>query len=54
MLYVGIDLHLKLLAVCARDEQGQILQRRQVSTRLAKVREFHDELALHPARYIVI
>jgi transposase len=54
MLYVGIDLHLKQLTVCTRDEQGQVLQRRQVSTRPAKVREFLDELALHPEGYVVI
>ena len=54
MLYVGIDLHLKQLTVCTRDEQGQILQRRQVSTRPAKVREFLDELAQHAEGYVVI
>jgi transposase len=54
MLYVGIDLHLKQLTVCTRDEQGQIVDRRQVSTRPAKVRQFLDELARHAGGYIVI
>jgi transposase len=32
MLYVGIDQHARHLTVCARDEQGDIVLRRQVST----------------------
>jgi transposase len=54
MLYVGIDLHLKQLTVCIRDEQGNITLRRQVSTRPAKVREFLDELGRHEGGYVVI
>jgi transposase len=54
MLYVGIDLHLKQLTVCIRDEQGNITLRRQVSTRPPKVREFLDELGRHEAGYVVM
>ena len=54
MLYVGIDLHLKQLTVCIRDEQGQIILRRQVSTRPSKVRQFLDELGAGEGGYIVI
>ena len=32
MLYVGIDLHKRSLAVCVRNEQGDIVLRREVST----------------------
>src|SRR5688500_8015853 len=54
MLYVGIDLHLKQLTVCIRDEQGNITRRRQVSTRPAQAREFLDELGRHEAGYVVM
>ncbi len=54
MLYVGIDLHLKQLTVCIRDEQGNITLRRQVSTRPAKVREFLDDLGRHEEGYVAM
>ena len=47
MLYVGIDLHRKQLTVCIREENGDITNRRQVSTRPPKIREFLDELKQH-------
>jgi transposase len=44
MLYVGIDQHRKQLTVSVRDESGNVVLRRQVSTEWKKVRAFFDEL----------
>ena len=45
LCYVGIDQHRKQLTVSVRDESGNVLVRRQVSTRVAwKVRAFFDEV----------
>ena len=44
MLYVGIDQHRKQLTVSIRDESGNIVLRRQVSTEWKKVRAFFDEV----------
>ena len=44
MLYVGIDLHKRSLAVCARDEQGDIVLRRQVSTQWEEMDRFLEAL----------
>lgn len=40
MLYLGIDQHRKQLTVCVRNEEGDIVLRRQVSTAWPKVRQF--------------
>jgi len=40
MLYLGIDLHRKQLTVNLRNEAGEVLLRRQVSTRWESVRSF--------------
>jgi len=40
MLYMGIDLHKRHLTICARDEQGRIVIRRQVSTRWSELDAF--------------
>jgi len=45
MLYLGIDQHGKQLTVNVRDEAGQILERKQVSTRDAAPREYLERLA---------
>ena len=45
MLYLGIDLHLKQLTVSLRNEDGDVLLRRQVSTRWPKLAEFREQLA---------
>jgi hypothetical protein len=39
MLYLGIDLHRKQMTVSLRNESGDVLLRRQVSTRWSKVEE---------------
>ena len=44
MLYVGIDQHRKQLTVSVRDESGDVLIRRQVSTEWTKVRAFFTDL----------
>ena len=45
MWYVGIDLHKRHLTICARDEQGNAVLRRQVSTRWAEVDRFLESLS---------
>ena len=44
MQYLGIDLHRKQLTVSLRNPNGDVLLRRQVSTRWPKLEEFRDQL----------
>jgi transposase len=44
MLYLGIDQHRKQLTVNLRNEQGDVLLKRQVSTEWPRVRSFLDEV----------
>jgi len=44
MYFVGIDQHKRHLTVCVRDEQGEIVLRRQVRTRWEEVDRFLDGL----------
>ncbi len=44
MLYLGIDQHRKQLTVSVRNEAGDAVVRRQVSTEWGRVRGFFDEL----------
>jgi len=44
MLYLGIDQHRKQLTVSVRNEAGDAVLRRQVSTEWSRVRTFFDEL----------
>jgi transposase len=44
MLYLAIDVHRKQLTVNQRNEEGDVVLRRQVSTRWEKVRKFFDEV----------
>ena len=44
MLFVGIDQHKRHLTVCVRDPQGEIVLRRQVSTRWEEVDRFLESL----------
>jgi transposase len=44
MLYLGIDLHLKQMTVSLRNQNGNVLLRRQVSTRWPKLEEFRKQL----------
>jgi transposase len=45
MLYLGIDLHRKQLTISLRGEDGEVLLRRQVSTRGEEPRKFLEEVA---------
>src|SRR3954447_16260709 len=45
MLYLGIDQHARQLTVSLRDEGGDVLLARQVSTEPDRVRAFFDQLA---------
>jgi transposase len=44
MLYLGIDLHRKQMTVSLRNPDGDVLLRRQVSTRWPKLEEFRSQL----------
>ena len=44
MLYLGIDLHLKQMTVSLRNQNGDVLLRRQVSTRWPMLVEFRKQL----------
>lgn len=44
MLYLAIDQHRNQLTINLRDEEGNVLERRQVSTQWAKVRKYFEEL----------
>ena len=44
MWYVGIDQHKRHLTVCARNEQGEIVLRRQVKTKWLEVHHFLESL----------
>lgn len=44
MLYLGIDLHRKQMTVSLRNQDGDVLLRRQVSTRWPKLEEFREQL----------
>ncbi len=40
MLYLGIDQHARQITISLRDENGDVVQTRQVSTRPEKINEF--------------
>ncbi len=44
MLFLGIDQHARQLTVSLRDQQGDVLLTRQVSTQPQKILEFFDQL----------
>ena len=44
MLYLGIDQHARQITISLRDEQGDVLQARQVSTQPDKVHAFLQQL----------
>jgi len=54
MIYVGIDLHSEQMTVSVRNEGGDVVLRRQVSTRPAKVEEFLSQLHRMEEQYVVI
>ena len=44
MLYLGIDQHARQLTISLRDEEGDVLEARQVSTAPPKVNAFFERL----------
>ena len=44
MLYVGIDQHTRQLTVCVRNEEGDVVLRRQVGTHLDQVVPFLEQI----------
>lgn len=56
MLYLGIDLHAKQLTVNLRDENGDVLLRRQVSTAGDEPRRFLEETSVRAgeAGYVAV
>jgi len=50
MLYLGIDQHARQLTVNMRDENGDVLLRRQVSTKPEKVIQFFEQLTARCAK----
>ena len=50
LFYLGIDQHAKQLTINLRDQNGNVLLRRQVSTRPEKVTQFFEQLTALCAR----
>ena len=44
MMYLGIDQHARQITISLRDEEGDVIQARQVSTRPEKINEFFGQL----------
>ena len=44
MLYLGIDQHSRQITVCVRDQDGEVILRRQVSTKPEKIESFFGEI----------
>ncbi len=51
MLFLGIDQHARQLTVSLRDQQGDVVLARQVSTRPAKILQFFDQLTQRCAEH---
>jgi transposase len=57
MLFLGIDLHLRQMTISLRNPGGDVLLRRQVSTRWPKLKEFREQLRQFAAgdeKYVAI
>ena len=54
MLYLAIDQHPKPITVCVRNEDGDTLLRRQVSTRAEKIETFLEQLAEMDSQFMAI
>ena len=46
MLYLGIDQHARQITISLRDENGDVVMARQVSTRPEKIQEFFQRLTV--------
>jgi len=54
MLYLAIDQHAKQITVCVRNEDGDTVLRRQVSTRSEKIEAFFQQLIEMDAQFMAI
>ncbi len=54
MLYLAIDQHAKQITVCVRNEDGDTVLRRQVSTRREKIETFFQQLTEMDAQFMAI
>ena len=57
MLYLGIDLHAKQITISLRNDDGDVILRRQASTRWPKLAAFREQLhqaLAHDDRYVAV
>ena len=54
MLYLAIDQHAKQITVCVRNEEGDTVLRRQVSTRPEKIQAFFQQLTEMDSQFMAI
>ncbi len=54
MLYLAIDQHAKQITVCIRNEDGDTVLRRQVSTRSEKIEAFFQQLTEMDKQFMAI
>ena len=54
MLYLAIDQHAKQITVCVRNEEGDTVLRRQVSTRPEKIQAFFQQVAEMDSEFMAI
>ena len=54
MLYLAIDQHAEQITVCLRNEDGDTLLRRQVSTRAEKIETFFEQLSQMDSQFMAI
>ena len=54
MLYVAIDQHAKQITVAVRNEQGEDVLKRQVSTRPEKIKAFFDQIVTMDREFMAI
>ena len=54
MLYLAIDQHAKQITVCVRNEEGDTVLRRQVSTRPEKIESFFGQFIETDAEFMAI
>ena len=52
MLYLAIDQHAKQLTVCVRNETGDTVIRRQVSTRPEKLEAFFEQFVAMDSEFM--
>lgn len=48
MLYLGLDQHAREITISLRDEGGDVVRARKVSTRPEKIQEFFERVTREP------